>query len=733
MNNKNWFYHAHQGVQVTKDFTAEIGLEFGPDNELSFYLDSEAYENFTVSEDGIEGDEIEAGSAPASIAVAFLDPVSNTDTMDANYSPRSGYNIGDHIKVAIYMTDPTTETTVSYSYPAILFYNSDNDTFLGTYYNPSNVYVTNLDINSTTKIKTQWLQSGGTTVNEEYRISRICGPNKYGINNTWVNNDLFYGLKFATNIPVFDTEAHAKAYLRDSSALDGLLNGSEEDPAEKYKNSKKFWWIKNRIGHNTNVGYDYSEFRNYRFYPISDERICWYPKTPTSASPYDVILKGYTGYNVFKANTPYAVDDDDFNLYAGFVDSQYLRESIEFDANDFYTVFQFDTNIPKFETEADADDYIAGLRDITTASNWDDIARYYNDIIRPPYGDEDTGNDNGVNGQSYVNGVRMYVIGSLMLNTFFSDVFDPDYTSAILDGLQLFGANQISCIQSLTYFPLDIDDVATVNASQTPIKLGSWECPHATGRYIQNNNKMIDCGGWQCTRVYNDFRDYEIRMVLQLPYVGFREVKIADLLDKYVSIKYSVDITSGACSAHIYANSIEIACFDGYMASQRPIQSIDQTTYLSNVLGAVTGVVSPIPESLAGKAGAVIQGVSGNGAGAISQGAGSLTSVAIGKTALNAFGLEQTIKDVPMNTRGGFAGCLGYFAWQKIHIHTYISKSYKPALALQNIGAPSGVGGAVGMFSGFLSTSFFQIADSFTGTQEELNEIYNLMAQGIYL
>ena len=733
MNNNNWFYHAHQGVRITKDFTAEIGLMFTNGVDFSFKFDAEALSNFTVDEDGVNGTKLNAGEATTAIQVAKLDPVENTDTLTADFEPRSAYNIGDSIKVAMYISDVATEAPTSNSYPYILFYNSDNDTFLTYYYNPSNVNASGVNINNTTKLRTQDMRPNGSTATVDYRLTSITGTAYYGANTYWVNGDYFYNITIASNVPIFDTEAHAKAYLRDSSALDGLLNGSDEDPTEKYKNSKKYWYIKNRIGHNTNVGYDYSEFRNYRFYPISDERICWYPKTPTIASPYDVILKGYTGYNVFKANTPYAVDDDDFGLYGGFVDSQYLRESIEFDSNDFYTVFQFDTNIPKFESEADADDYIAGLRDITTASNWDDIARYYNDIIRPPYGDEDTGNDNGVNGQSYVNGVRMYVIGSLMLNTFFSDVFDPDYVGAILDGLQLFGANQISCIQSLTYFPLDIDDVATVNASQTPIKLGSWECPHATGRYIQNNNKMIDCGGWQCTRVYNDFRDYEIRMVLQLPYVGFREVKIADLLDKYVSIKYSVDITSGACSAHIYANSIEIACFDGYMASQRPIQSIDQTTYLSNVLGAVTGVVSPIPESLAGKAGAVIQGVSGNGAGAISQGAGSLTSVAIGKTALNAFGLEQTMKDVPMNTRGGFAGCLGYFAWQKIHIHTYISKSYKPALALQNIGAPSGVGGAVGMFSGFLSTSFFQIADSFTGTQEELNEIYNLMAQGIYL
>ena len=410
-----------------------------------------------------------------------------------------------------------------------------------------------------------------------------------------------------------------------------------------------------------------------------------------------------------------------------------MSRSIQFADDNFYTVFQFQTNIPIFGTEQDADDYENDLIDITSAENWQDIARIYDDVIRPPYGDEDTGNDNGTNGQSYVQGVRMWVLTSTELNTFFSDIFDETKITDILQGLQLFGTNQISAIQSLMYLPVDADDIATIYANPQSINVGSYVCPNATGRYVQNNNKMVECGGFNCVRVYNDFRDYEIQMVLQLPYIGFRDIKIADLLDKYVSFKYSVDITSGACSCHVYADGIEISCYDGNMGSQRPIQSIDQQTYLSNILGAVTGVVSPLPDSISGKAGAVTQAMTGDTGGAIVSGVSNLSSVALAKTAINAYGLEQTVKDVPINTRGAFAGCLGYFAWQKIHIHTYISKSYKPSGALENIGAPSGVGGTVGMFSGFLSVTFFQIADGFTGTETELAEIYDILKQGIYL
>lgn len=729
-HNKNWYYHAHQGVEVTKDITAEIGLEFGPDNELSFYMDSSAYSDFTVNEDGITGDIVEPGTTSINLGISRLNPLNNTDIMDANYSPRQNYNIGNYIRVAIYITDTETETNVSYSYPRILFYNSDTDRFLDTYYNASNQVVTNLNINSTTKVVRKNLKTSGETP-LDYRVSQICSSNEFGVNNSWVNYNVFYCLKFATNIPVFDTEEHAQAYLRDPSVLVGLLNGEDIDPSEAYEDRFSYHYIRNVIGKNTQSASAYTAYRNYRFYNSKD-KICFYRVKPSASSPWDLRLYNYENYEVKKAPV-YGFSDDDFESYGGFVENVYLDDNLSF-GDDYYTSFVLDTDLLIFDTKELADAYIADLIDARQASNYNQVSRRYNDIVDPGYGDPDPGNDNGINGQSYVHGARMWVLSSSQLNHFFNDIFDPNIIDDILDGTKLFGSNEINAIQGISYFPVDLDDVATVYSSAQPIKIGSYQLPTATGRYVQNNNKMIDCGGFFVAPVYNDFRDYRIRLFISLPYCGVHELSpISKYMGHTLSVKYAVDVTSGACSAHVLSDGISYGdTFDGYMASQRPLSAIDQTAFLNSVMSCVSSIVSReggmiegAKQAYAGVAtGKADNGISGGGIDGLSTSMGAISDL---------YGLSQAVREQPMATRGGFAGCLGFFGNQKIHIITAQAKTVKPQNELTAIGYPSGVGGTVGMFSGFLKCSVFRMASGFTGTLDELNEIISIMGSGIYL
>lgn len=543
-----------------------------------------------------------------------------------------------------------------------------------------------------------------------------------------------------TDLPIFSTDAELLAWINDPTSADTISHmlNPPVSPAEKYDAMKNAWYIKNIVGHNTQSMTNYSYGVNYRFKP-HDGKISLIVTEPTENNPFTRRLYGYSGYTAYTA--PIWADTDDDFYETENINTNFLSESIAFDNNNYYTKFIYDTNLPLWASEEDAEKWANDEIDITEALNYDELIRKINDIVRPPWGDTDNGDDIGTNGQSFVNGVRLWVMGSGDVDDFFRDIFDENYIDNILQGTQLFGANNINSILGLAYYPCQISEVATVDGSSHNINVGSWETPTATGQYVRNNNKMITCGSFYMSRVYNDFRDYEIQLYVQLPYCGQHKLEVARYLGKTVTVKYAVDITTGSCTAFIYSNIANgggLVCmdsFDGYMASQRPIQAIDQTTYLSNVLGAVSNVGGNIASPITGKIDTAVQGVTGNVGGAISSGIMSTlgTPVDIAKTGFSLYQAKQAINDIPMSTRGGFAGCLGFFGNQQVRFITATPRSYKPSNMLTLIGAPSTTGANVGAFSGYLQCSAFQLANGFTGTSAEETEINTLMSQGVYV
>ena len=245
---------------------------------------------------------------------------------------------------------------------------------------------------------------------------------------------------------------------------------------------------------------------------------------------------------------------------------------------------------------------------------------------------------------------------------------------------------------------------------------------------MQNNNKLLNCGKVFISPVYNDFRDYRIKLFISLPYCGVHELNISKFLHHYLEVYYAVDITTGACSAHVLADGISYGdTFDGFMASQRPVTALDQTAYLSSVMSSVSSIVHREAGMISDAKSAIAGVATGKTKGATSGPSGiDISSGAIS----DLYNLSQAVKDVPMTSRGGFAGCLGFFGNQQIHIITVQSKTVKPSLEQQIVGYPSHVSQRIGNFSGFLKTSAINL-NNFSGTAQELEDIHNALAKGI--
>lgn len=559
-------------------------------------------------------------------------------------------------------------------------------------------------------------------------------------NQLWGDWEKNINITITVGIPIFDTDEHLKQYIQSGGEIvEGLLNGEKPVVPENYK-----YFMQNEYTEFENYGLSdqtgRSWFYNLRFEMANDnDRLCLVNTQYTDGHSKRYRLYGADPYMTYVNTT------DGWKEYSGDpFDAVFVRTEGAYGTK--YDIPRlWYTNLYFFDgpdSEEWARHYIE-TGDPTGATNLKEVARANKQKIPGKIGDPTTITPNGEPSFTMSSGGRILGLTSGQANKFFADIFASGNVQQILDGVQLFGANQIGAIRGFHYLPLDIEEICTCS-STSDTYLGSYHYAFDSAvKWVTNNNKMINCGSAAFSETYGDYRDYEpyCKLAVMLPYCGTHELKISNYINKTITIKYAVDVTTGACTAYILADAIIIDSFDGSMQVNRPITANDQQRQASSVFDGLmkTGV------SAVGTVGQVAGGVSGGAAiggalgsfeaqtaasaigGLVSGGGGALGT--IGKAANT---LQMAI-DNPIATRGSYGGILGLFGVQSPFFIFAWLRTVEPNNELTVVGKPSGTGQAVGAFGGFLQTSAFQLAAGFTGTDKEAEEIYNIVSNGIYL
>lgn len=533
-----------------------------------------------------------------------------------------------------------------------------------------------------------------------------------------------------TDLPIFETDADALEWINsDFTDTSKMVNFGV--PEDEYIENNQLWYIHNVFGHNTKDRNSYTGYRNYQFYPKTG-KICLYRTTPTASNPYSLHLLRYTGYNVLKAGAW----DSDFQEYSGSVETNYMTKSLQFANNDYYTVFvnaETATNIPIFSDINKATDYINNLIDITEADNYADLARDDSDVIPNDWGEDVESTDLGSNGQKYnLPGCRLYDMSFSEITQFFMDVYDTANYNDIIDGNKLLSGQEINQICGCMYIPIDDLSKICSMGSYQHVHIGTWSAPRGEGTLIGSNDKLMDMGSIGITPTYHDQRDYPpyTRIYVMLPYAGMYELSVDKYMGKTLNVKVGVDVTSGNCCYYIFANGILLDTFTGNCGAQRPITCIDNAQYVSNVVSGIMGTGSSMASGGTSLANSAMNAISGTGnVVGVATGAASIGATGVYK----GFELMQAVDTPPMTTQGGLTGNLGYGGIQSVYFVCAQKKSVRPANERQVIGYPSGQGDIIGNFSGFLSCRSVMLADGFTGSEQEREELITILNQGIYL
>lgn len=553
-----------------------------------------------------------------------------------------------------------------------------------------------------------------------------------------------------TSMPIFDTDAHLLAYIQSGGAVtEGLLNGEQPVIPDDYD-----YFIQNDVTIYFNYGLSNQTATSwslyYRFKMASpNDRMCL-----QNLPPYDAESKRYVIYGgSARPKVVYGLGTDGWGIIDtdAALNQDYFRTAgrmfsgVQYDNAPYVVVRKWYTNM-YYKDGADsktwAQNYIA-TGNPAGADNLKEVQRANGQKVPGKIGEPTQIIPNGNPSFTMSSGGRILGLTSGQANNFFNDIFAAGNVQQLLDGTRLFGANQLNSIRSFHYLPVNIDEICTCS-STTKAYLGSYEYTFDSPvKWVTNNNKMINCGSATFNETYGDYRDYEpyCKLAVMLPYCGTHELKISNYINKTITIKYAVDVTTGACTAYLLADAIIIDSFDGSMQVNRPVTANDQQRQASAVFDGVmktgTAAVGTVGQVAGGVAsGAAIGGALGDitsqtavsAIGGLVSGTGGALST-IGQAANT---LQMAI-DNPISTRGSYGGILGLFGVQSPYFIFAWLRTVEPNNELAVVGKPSGTGQTVGAFGGFLQTSAFQLASGFTGTDNEAEEIYNIVSNGIYL
>lgn len=275
---------------------------------------------------------------------------------------------------------------------------------------------------------------------------------------------------------------------------------------------------------------------------------------------------------------------------------------------------------------------------------------------------------------------------------------------------QIYG-NPINAVIGLNVVPV----APSVDSGSNTIKFGVEDsqiaAPKITSQYVS-----VDCGTLTIRPTYGSYMDYgpHSSAELFLPYCGGVPLDINDVVGKTISVKYQVDILSGACVAYIFIDGHLHYQKSGCCAGSAPVTGSQMPNVISGVLsivGSVAGAIGSLGASGASTAAKVASGIA--------------TGTNVADAATNA--LKRSISY--SGTVSGWAGLLGA---QKPYLILTLPNAAIPAGQQQLAGYPAWVGGQLSSFSGHTECANVHL-NGLRATDEEMTEIRSLLESGVIL
>lgn len=184
-------------------------------------------------------------------------------------------------------------------------------------------------------------------------------------------------------------------------------------------------------------------------------------------------------------------------------------------------------------------------------------------------------------------------------------VYNPTQTEIDAFGAWLWSSNLVEQIKKLFSDPMQA--IIGIHKVFAPPSIGgkaTIKCGYidsgVSSDYVSDQYSHVDCGTISLPEYFGSVFDYDpfTKVNLFLPFIGIVPLNVADVMRATISVKYHVDVITGACLAEVYvvrdgAGGI-LYTYAGSAIVSYPISSGSYAGIVAGILGIAGGIIGSV-------------------------------------------------------------------------------------------------------------------------------------------
>ena len=182
-------------------------------------------------------------------------------------------------------------------------------------------------------------------------------------------------------------------------------------------------------------------------------------------------------------------------------------------------------------------------------------------------------------------------------------IYNPTLEQVNQFGSWLWSSNFVEQLKKLFSDPMQA--IIGLHKVYSPVQtsgLGTIKCGYldsgVPSKLVSEQYVTIDCGSVDLQEYFGNVFDYPpyTDVSIYLPFIGIRQLDPSDVMRSTISVKYHIDVLTGACLAEVNvqrdATGGTLYTFSGDAAVRYPVSSGSYMGIVSGLIGVATSVVS---------------------------------------------------------------------------------------------------------------------------------------------
>ena len=293
------------------------------------------------------------------------------------------------------------------------------------------------------------------------------------------------------------------------------------------------------------------------------------------------------------------------------------------------------------------------------------------------------------------------------------------FSDTFVDNVRRLWTNPAEYVISLVCYPFDVASTGLTTTSGV-VSVGGVSSNIAAAALTDKGVPYFYGGSVYVDKYYNSYLDYEpyTSIDIYIPYIGVRPLNVSQVVGHTLCIGYYIDLNTQQITALIGLDGQGgnlgqvVTQFVGSIGIQTPLSGTSAQDMIRNIVAQTSGLITGV--------GAIAGGVMGANPALLASGVASTSNALLGggHTAPSYYGSLSPVS--------------GLYTPQVAYLIINRPRQAMPAAYLTQQGFSSNYSGKVSQFSGYLECASVSIASTNTMTEQEQQEIINLLTGGIY-